>query len=160
MKKCLHWLDRYAEIAVIAFAIIVIVIIMTAQVIMRRVVGNALSWTEELARYLFIYIGFLSVSLTLRNESAIRIDMVMNLFPATVQKIVKILVQSILLVFFVYVTKVSIDIFQTMTQTSPTLRISMKWVYLAEVIGFALAVIRLFQNLWDLLRSKKGSSHP
>ena len=160
MKKCLHWLDRYAEIAVIAFAIIVIVIIMTAQVIMRRVVGNALSWTEELARYLFIYIGFLSVSLTLRNESAIRIDMVMNLFPATVQKIVKILVQSILLVFFVYVTKVSFDIFQTMTQTSPTLRISMKWVYLSEVIGFTLAVVRLFQNLWDLLRSKKGSSQP
>lgn len=154
MKKCLKWLDRYAEIAVIAVAIILIVIIMSAQVVMRRLVGSALSWSEELARYLFIYIGFLSVSLTLRNGTAIRIDMVMNLFPKPVQKVVKIMVQVLLLVFFLFVTKVSFDIFETMTQMSPTLMISMKWVYLSAVIGFLLAVVRLIQNLWDLLRSK------
>ena len=62
MKKILHWLDENLEEFLLVFFPIAMTLIMGIQVFCRYVLGQSLSWSEELTRYLFIWSGFLSVS--------------------------------------------------------------------------------------------------
>lgn len=148
-SKLYRWLDKNAELCVMGLAIIVIVIIMTIQVIMRRLLSNSLSWSEELARYLFIYIGFFSISYTIRNNTAIKID-ILNSLPKTLKKIILILMYVIMLLYFIYFIYIAYGTLIDMTQTSPTLKISMRWVYLSPLIGFMLTIVRIVQNIFDI----------
>jgi len=150
-NKLYKWLDKNAELCIMGFAIIIIVIIMTIQVIMRRLLSNSLSWSEELARYLFIYIGFFSISYTIRNNTAIKID-ILNSFPRAIKKTVLLLMYFIMLLYFIYFTYIAYGTLMDMTQTSPTLKISMKWIYLSSLVGFVLTVVRIIQNIFDLFR--------
>ena len=62
MKKILHWLDENLEEFLLVFFLIAMTLIMGIQVFCRYVLGQSLSWSEEITRYLFIWSGFLSVS--------------------------------------------------------------------------------------------------
>ena len=53
-SKFLDALEK-VEKAILAITVAIMIIIITYQVIMRYVFANANSWSEELARYLFIY---------------------------------------------------------------------------------------------------------
>ncbi|MCL2601411.1 MAG: TRAP transporter small permease subunit, partial [Treponema sp.] len=60
--KALQWLDLNAEITINIFLMSFMVIILFIQVIMRRVFNNSLFWSEELARYMFIWLVYLGIS--------------------------------------------------------------------------------------------------
>ena len=56
-------------------------IIIFIQVVMRYVFQSSLTWSEELARYMFVWLVYFSVSYTARREKHIRIDAAINLYP-------------------------------------------------------------------------------
>lgn len=56
----------------IALAIMVIVIF--SQVVMRYVFNNSLSWSEELARYLFVWFSWMGVSAGLKDNEHLRVE--------------------------------------------------------------------------------------
>ena len=62
MKKVLHWLDENLEEFLLVVFLIAMTLIMGIQVLSRYVLGQSLSWSEEITRYLFIWSVFLSVS--------------------------------------------------------------------------------------------------
>ncbi len=53
MKKALHWLDRYLEEFILVCFLIAMTLIMGIQVFSRYILGQSLSWSEEITRYLF-----------------------------------------------------------------------------------------------------------
>ena len=59
MKKILHWLDENLEEFLLVFFLIAMTLIMGIQIFCRYVLGQSLSWSEEITRYLFIWSGFL-----------------------------------------------------------------------------------------------------
>ena len=73
MKKILKFLNDYLEETICIILMSVMTIIIFIQVIMRYVMHNSLSWSEELARYCFIwliYIGAVSYThLTLPTKA-------------------------------------------------------------------------------------------
>ena len=71
--KAVKWLNRHAEEVVLVAMLILMLLIEVAQILMRRVVGSSLSWAEEVVRYLFVWSGFLSISFTIQNQSAMRL---------------------------------------------------------------------------------------
>ena len=58
MKKMLHWLDENLEEFLLVVFLIAMTLIMGIQVLSRYVLGQSLSWSEEITRYLFIWSGF------------------------------------------------------------------------------------------------------
>ena len=62
MKKVLHWLDENLEEFLLVVFLIAMTLIMGIQVLSRYVLGQSLSWSEEITRYLFIWSGLFSVS--------------------------------------------------------------------------------------------------
>lgn len=145
--KAVKWLDRHAEEIVLVAMLIAMLVIELVQIFMRRVMGASLSWAEEVVRYLFVWSGFLSISFTIRNQSAMRLTMVVAALPRLARHIAIALVYIMLAVFFGYMSAVAVVQLGSMHQTSAALGMPMVYVYLAPVIGFILTTVRSIQAL-------------
>ena len=73
MKKIVRIYDAFEEkFLMLQLAIAVTVIFI--QVVMRYIFNSSLSWSEELARYLYIWQGWLGISFVERKKAHIAID--------------------------------------------------------------------------------------
>lgn len=70
----LRFLDKYFEISISVFLLLFMTALIAIQVFMRYVMGEPLSWSEELARYVFIWLIYLMISYSAREMKHIKID--------------------------------------------------------------------------------------
>ena len=77
----LRWLDRGEEMLGVAL-LVVLGVFLTAQVVMRFVLGLGYSWMEEIIRMLFIWVIFLGAVAAMRRNLHIRVEAGLLLFPA------------------------------------------------------------------------------
>lgn len=157
MKKIMHYINNVEEKTLVGtFACSVILIFL--QVIMRKVFNNSLSWSEELARYLFVWQCWVGVSLAERHKLHIRITVLRQKLPASGRKILEIMVCLILLgialalVFFGLQMSVNLMGF---AGASPALRIPMFLVYLALPVGSALYALRMLLYMVGIISGKE-----
>lgn len=153
--KFLKWLDDHFEEAIMTVILAVMVVILTAQIIFRKLLGNSLAWSEELCRYLFIWSGYLSLSYTIHYHSAMKTDLFVTMFSKNIQKWISIITNIGMLVLFTFLTKVSIDIVPTITQRGTSLPISRKWVFAAAAVGFFLSAVRTLEEVIKECRKDK-----
>jgi len=66
---------------VLASLMAIIVVIMTLQVCFRYVFNNSISWSEEVVRYLFVWLTFLGSAVCFRDKTHIGVDFFMDLLP-------------------------------------------------------------------------------
>lgn len=157
--KTIKWLDRNFEILLMVCALLVIVFVMGAQVVARKFLGASIEWSEEMGRYLFVWMGFLSISYTLHADTIIRLEILDTILPASVLKFLRVLVQVFMLVMFTYLTCQSFSIVRSTNQRWSSIDISMNYVYGAIPFCFALTVLRLAQGLILTLRSKPDAKN-
>ena len=90
MEKLLRILDRILDgIALIILALLVLVV--GIQIFARYVLNHSLFWSEELARYLFIYLVFLGAAIMLRKNRHIQVSFFTKSLTPSLQKIVAVL---------------------------------------------------------------------
>lgn len=76
-----------------------LVLIMFIQVFFRYVLNNSLSWSEELAKYLFVWMTFLGAALCLRDKIHIGVDYFVSLLPVQIQQAVQRFNLALIVVF-------------------------------------------------------------
>lgn len=143
--KALKWIDKNFEVVLMVVTLIAISVIMTAQIIARRFIGTSIAWSEEMCRYLFIWMGFLSISHSVRAGSIIKLDIVELAMPPAVSKVITAVVDLAMAVLFAYLTFESVDIVRTTNQRWSSLDITMNLVYGAIPICFALTSVRFLE---------------
>ncbi len=144
----MKFLNEHLEACFIVPLMFLMSIIIFIQVVMRYVFGNSLTWSEEMARYLFVWLVYFSVAYTARREAHIRIDAAINLYPKKLRPYVEIFSEIIVLIFAVFIAVTSVTVFQKISasgQISPALHVPMQFVYCAPLVGFALTAIRQVQ---------------
>ena len=144
MRKIWDNLEEFIIIPLI-FAMSFIIFI---QVIARYVFHNSLTWSEELARYLFVWLVYFSVSFTARRQKHIRIDAAINLYPKAMRPIIEIVSEVIVLAFSIFIAVTGVTVFQKIAwsgQMSPAIGLPMQFVYAAPMVGMALTAIRQIQ---------------
>lgn len=77
---------------------IVLIIACVMQVFFRFVLNNSLSWTEELARYCFIWMHMLGASLLIEASGHATVTAVLDLLHGAVRKAVDVIIE--LVIFF------------------------------------------------------------
>ncbi len=73
MKKLRWTWDNFEEV-LLCIIITVITLVSGLQVVCRYLFNNSLTWSEEVSRYLFVWTGFLTLSLSIKCRSIISID--------------------------------------------------------------------------------------
>ena len=158
--KVLRWLDKHFEEALLSVFLLTLIVLTSANVILRYIFNSGLTWSDEISKYCLIFSGFTSISYWIRNKSGICVDALVQILPEKVQKILRILTQVIVFLFFAWMFKGSIRVLQSVAksgQVSGTLQISMVYIYMAPVLGFGLALIRVIQMLAiDAQKKEKG----
>lgn len=148
--KLMKWLDENLEESLLILLLCAMTLIMGTQVVARYLFNNSLSWSEELTRYLFVWTGFLSVSYCIKKWISIKVDQIINLLPTSFYVIFQFILNTILFLFFVYLTKHAFTYLQmsiASNQLSPALGLPMYYVHMAPFVGFALAMVRAFQQI-------------
>ena len=135
----MKFLNEHLEACFIVPLMFLMSIIIFVQVVMRYVFHSSLTWSEEMARYLFVWLVYFSVAYTAKKEAHIRIDAAINIYPKKA---------IIVLAFAIFIAATSVTVFQKITasgQISPALHVPMQFVYAAPLVGFFLTAIRQIQ---------------
>lgn len=161
MKKALMFLNKYMEETILVFGIIVMIMLIFFQVASRFLLNYSLAWSEELARYIFIWQVWLAVPYAVTKGRHIRLE----LFPDVLGSKGKFVLDMIFFIasagFFAFVSWQSIFVTQgvfMMSQVTPVMQIP-KWIcYLSVPIGCFLAVFRFIQ--YGILRIIRFKNNP
>ncbi|WP_257009739.1 TRAP transporter small permease [Evansella halocellulosilytica] len=150
VMKFIRWLDKHLEEYFLVSATGIAVVVLTYQVFMRSIMGDSSRWSEELGRYLFIWIIYIGISYGVKKQRHISVDAFVMLFQARGKVILNIIANALFLFFAVYMVYygyvVASQIFMR-GQVSAGLGIQMGWVYLAGPVGMALTSIRIIQHI-------------
>ncbi|WP_296972116.1 TRAP transporter small permease [Tepidanaerobacter sp. EBM-38] len=150
LKNALSWLDENLEMSICVVLMSVMTVLIFVQVIMRYVFSNSLSWSEELARYVFIWLIYLGISYGAKIRKHIKIDAAMKLFPASIRPYVTIVGDICFFLFAVYITITGykyVGMQATFNKVSPALHIPYKYVFAAPMVGFCLVCYRQYQTI-------------
>lgn len=136
-------LDRMEDVfCVVAFFLATILLFIN---VVLRFFGHGTTWSEELIRYLIIWLTFIGSSICMRKNEHVGVDLLPEFLPDFWKKILSIIVNIIAVIFLLFVTKYSIDLvaFSARTgQISPSLGIPISTVYWTLPIGFILMTFR------------------
>lgn len=108
LKKYTKFLDGLESVEKVFLAVTaaIMVIVIAYQVVLRYVFNASNAWSEELARYLFIYDVFIGSAIALRKNSHLQVDVFLNLMKERTKYIYTIVVTILgilfLAVLFVY----------------------------------------------------------
>lgn len=135
-------------------ALVVMVVVMFAQVVLRYVFRTGFPWTEELSRFLMIYLIFLGAVVLTHDDSHINITILDGLLKGKPLKVLKGLQYLIGMVYSVLITKIGFNSLTIVSkQKSPNMRITMDKIYMIIPICCALMVIYMLFKLLRLFTS-------
>ena len=136
----------------------VMTVMIFLQVVYRYVLGESLSFSEELARYMFIWSVAMGSALALRTRSHIGVELLVERLPKSLGSYAKVLACVISLIFYGMLIWYGFEmVFETMEQESPALEIPMGYVYLSVPLSAIVLFICEIKNVLDDLFGTKGA---
>ena len=130
---------RTAVHAVVVVVFATIVIVVFGQVVSRFLFNAPFSWSEELARYLQVWLIMLGSAACLRKGLHLTVDYAIHSLPQGTKRNLHLLSLAAILFFLgvVFVSGISL-IAATLNQRTPALQIPIWVVYLAIPVGSML----------------------
>ena len=137
---------------------IVMTILVFLQVVYRYVLQDSLSFSEELARYMFIWSVAMGSALALKTRSHIGVELVVERLPKSLAYPAKIVASAINLLFFALLIWYGLDMtIETMDQESAALSLPMGYVYLSVPLSGIVLFICEIKNTVDDFLGNKGN---
>lgn len=147
-------LCSYAVIVLMACILAVV----CAGVFWRYVLNDALSWTEETAKFLMVWLVFAGAPIALRKAEHASIDILPDRLPGRLRQGLFVLIYLMIIGFLAVLIDQGIAFaLQAKSQTTATTNISMLYIFSAMPIG---AVIMLLVGLELLFRGVIGLFDP
>jgi TRAP-type transport system small permease protein len=156
-KGFVKWCDRAASIVNWPVKVICVFCAgaMTAVVLLgvgaRYMIQNPMSWTEEVARYLMVYLALIGVSIVTRRRAHLGVLYFVMKFPLLLQRLIKFATDGAIMMFLYYLTVYGIKMVSAAkTQMEPATGITMDYVLLCVPICGALTMFQLaIQFIYD-----------
>lgn len=133
-----------------------IVIITFVQVLFRYVFQFSLAWTEELARYIFLWLAALSIAHGFKSKSHFALTFLVDRFQKK-YRIIIITAVNVLMILFssIFVWKSIEYTLSVIDQVGPGTGLSMAIPYSSAAVGGTLMVYYIIQNMILMLQKNK-----
>ena len=136
---------------IIAYVLLIaMLVVLTGQVVGRYCFGQSNSWSEEIARYMFVWFIMIAGSYACLENIHLKVDVAMNIFPKKIRPWIECLGLTIFIVYAVTVAYLSGKYAVNMAitgQISQGLKLPMVYVYSAIPVCHVLMAFRCFQWL-------------
>jgi TRAP-type C4-dicarboxylate transport system permease small subunit len=130
------------------------------QVIFRYLFNQPLAWTEELARFLFIWMTFVAGVVAARRGQHIGVELIVNMLPRAGKQVIGVFAHLVSTVFFGIISFYCISLWDKLSsQISPALSFPMSWVYLGIILGSVfMGLYYLYSAITLCLPGKEGEN--
>lgn len=123
-------------------------IILAMQVVLRYVFKSPVSWSEECARYLQIWITFVGIGYGVRKGSHISMNLLRDRMPRGLKYLSMLICDLAVLAANGALLWVSPEFLAQQNKLSSAMRIPMKLVYLAIPVGFAIYTVYIIVGMY------------
>lgn len=137
-KKYVKYLDYINKVVENALAVIlgVMSVLIFWQVVSRYLMGSPSSWSEELSRFLMVYLVMFGAATALKKGSLIAVDAVHEALSENVSKWIKVISELISIVFYVILVVYGWEFASNSSnQIAPGTGLSMFLIYLSMPLG-------------------------
>lgn len=145
LKTIGEYIDKVVNIICI-FLLAVMTGIVLLQVSTRILPVRNPNWTEELSRYLMIYIAFVGASTGIREWTNVGVDFILERLPKAAKYAVNVIIRLAILVFWCVVLYLAATIFPKtgMRQLSASMRFPLFYAQCSLIVGAALCIVQCF----------------
>lgn len=146
---------------VIALLVAAFMTVTFIQTVLRYVFHGSLWWSEEVARYFFVWTIMLGVNVAIMEKQMLRLEFVDTLLSKSKVAVIDIIVTVIGWLFIAFLLYSSILYFQTLNanQLAPTLGWQMRYVTLCMPIGTGLSLWAQTVTLIEKLHIFRNGRH-
>lgn len=153
-------IDKYLTIlvrVVIGAALIGLFAVAFCTVVGRAFFGASMGWSQDVIRLCFTYIIYLGAAYCVREKGHLNIDFVLGMMRPRVRQAVELVINLVLLAFFVFITYYGFKFVGTGTsQKSPYLMIPMTYYYCGIPISGILMFYYMLEQIIDQARELFG----
>lgn len=128
--------------AIGGIAILAMTLIVLLQIIMRYVFNSPLTWSEEIARYIFIYVTFLGAGLLVYERGHLFVEVIFSKISGKAKTVLIFIIDLIVLLFSLYLLVSSrYSMRFAHGSRSTALQIPMEYIGLSVMIGAVLMIL-------------------
>lgn len=148
------WLAANSLEIALGAMLVAICAIVFAGVFFRYFLQIGLGWTEELARYLQIWLTFVGATVAVKRWAHFQLTLVNQWIPAGVRRLTQIFAIAVVVALAAIMIKNGIDITRvTWNQASPVLGWRIGYLYLISPVSGVLMIFFALRHLVITLRS-------
>jgi len=144
---------------ILAILVGLLCVIVFLQVFSRYLLNFSLAWTEELSRFILIWVILLGGAIGIKRHSNFAIDIITNKFSKKIREKLEFFLNIILfiIIFDVFFLKGIHLSIMTYDQLTPALHIRMSWIYSALVVSGALSCCYILEDIFFLLSERPNN---
>ena len=148
---------RKFEKVVAAITLSIMTIVTFIAAVNRFTFSFAMPWTEELTRFLVMWMTMVGAALGIGRNEHVGIDVFINRFPKHLQHIIALIMHAMGVVFSVLFFYIGIQMVENQyMQTSTAMEISMGLVYACVVVGAVLMFLEFGYKFLHELKHPHG----
>ena len=149
MQRFLMVFDR-AVGAIACFILLALLVCVTLGVA-TRAIGDPLIWTDEISRFLMIWLAVFGWILAARRRSHVRIRFFQDLLPKQAWKVAEIAIQLALLIFGLGIMFYSVGlVIRNLDLEATTVPISFAWMYAPMILAGAVTAAQALSEIVEL----------
>ncbi|MDP2033476.1 MAG: TRAP transporter small permease [Polaromonas sp.] len=140
-RRALDQLTAAIRVLIVILAILMLVAL-SLQVVMRLFFNQALSWSEELALGCFSWVMLLAIAVGVRDAIHVRMDLLVDLLPKPLQRVMDVLVSLSVAGLGLFVTWAGVRyVMDSLGTTSAAIGYPIAFLYACAPTGGALIAI-------------------
>lgn len=163
LNKYSNFLDKIDRI--ISYLIATMLGLMTGlmvyQIVLRYIFNNANAWSEELIRYLFIWVIMLGGSIAIRKGAHLKVEIFIDVLKPKIKAFIQLISYILILVLLIILLSKGVELVKnTQNNLTAGLEIPMSIPYLSIPIGMflmILATIEFIFNQIKIIKKEKGA---
>ena len=156
LRPVLRLFDSVA--ASVACGIVIAILATVALGVVTRALGDPLIWTDELSRFLMVWLAVFGWVIATRKRIHVRIRFFQERLPRRMHRAVEIAIQLAMTVFGALVAAYGIGLVGKNHDLEATsLPISMSWLYAPLVVG---GIVTAFPGLAEVLQAVSSARAP
>ncbi|MDO8534027.1 MAG: TRAP transporter small permease [Xanthobacteraceae bacterium] len=147
---------------VAALGMVLMLVLVCVEITKREFFNSSFLWSEEVARYLMIWSVYFGASAAVASSSHLRIDMLINMVPRRVRRVLDIFAQVWVCAFSLAITYAGYRYVQDsfslgFVSADSNLPLQMGWIQLVIPITFALSAFHALRQLSKLIATDTAS---
>lgn len=150
LKKLVYGYDKLEEY-LLCGSLVFTTLVIFAQIIMRSVFNDSLTWSEELTRYVFIWQIWMGVSIAQRDKQHIKVELLYSLMKnEKARSVIDIVATTIWVAFSAFLLVNGSELVQQMMSrgnVSSAMRLPMYIVYIVLPLSAFVLCLRLIAQI-------------